>query len=72
MIPFGALPPEVVRQVVEKFVLQLEAQLADRGVTIELSEGAQEVAGREGLRRADGRAALGPRHPGAHQEAAGR
>ncbi len=38
VIPFGALPPEVVYQVVQKFVLQLEAQLADRGVTFELSE----------------------------------
>jgi ATP-dependent Clp protease ATP-binding subunit ClpA len=38
VIAFGALPPEVVYQVVQKFVLQLEAQLADRGVTFELSE----------------------------------
>ncbi|ESR23579.1 ATP-dependent Clp protease ATP-binding subunit ClpA [Lutibaculum baratangense] len=37
-IAFGNLPPEVVARVVEKFVLQLEAQLADRGVTIELTE----------------------------------
>ena len=36
IITFGALPPEVVHRVVEKFVLQLEAQLADRGVTFEL------------------------------------
>jgi len=40
IIPFGALPPEVVYQVVQKFVLQLEAQLADRGVTFDLSEDA--------------------------------
>ena len=32
--------------VVEKFVLQLEAQLADRDVTIELSDEAREVADR--------------------------
>jgi ATP-dependent Clp protease ATP-binding subunit ClpA len=38
IIPFGNLPPEVVHQVVQKFVLQLEAQLADRGVTFDLSE----------------------------------
>ncbi|MBX3492049.1 MAG: ATP-dependent Clp protease ATP-binding subunit ClpA [Parvibaculum sp.] len=36
-IPFGHLPEEVIAQVVEKFVLQLEAQLADRNVTIELT-----------------------------------
>ena len=37
VIPFGHLPPSVVRKVVEKFVLQLEAQLAERQVNIELS-----------------------------------
>jgi ATP-dependent Clp protease ATP-binding subunit ClpA len=37
-IAFDALPPPVVHQVVQKFVLQLEAQLADRGVTFELDE----------------------------------
>src|SRR5690606_25524621 len=38
--PFAGLQPEVIFKVVEKFIFQLEAQLADRGVTIELSEGA--------------------------------
>ena len=32
----------MILQVVEKFVLQLEAQLLDRGVSIELSKGAAE------------------------------
>src|SRR5690606_21133373 len=36
IISFGALPKEVILQVVEKFVLQLEAQLLDRNVHIEL------------------------------------
>ncbi|MEQ9145158.1 MAG: ATP-dependent Clp protease ATP-binding subunit ClpA [Parvibaculaceae bacterium] len=36
-IPFQNLPEEVIARVVEKFVLQLEAQLADRNVTIELT-----------------------------------
>jgi ATP-dependent Clp protease ATP-binding subunit ClpA len=40
VIPFSGLPPEVILKVVEKFVFQLEAQLADRGVTIELTEAA--------------------------------
>ncbi len=35
-IGFAGLPPEIVRRVVDKFVMQLEEQLADRGVTIEL------------------------------------
>ena len=42
IIPFAALSPEVVARVVEKFVMQLEAQLADRNVTIELSSAAKE------------------------------
>uniref|UniRef100_UPI003562E23E AAA family ATPase n=1 Tax=Actibacterium sp. TaxID=1872125 RepID=UPI003562E23E len=37
VISFAPLPKEVILQVVEKFVLQLEAQLMDRGVSIELS-----------------------------------
>jgi len=40
VIPFSGLPLEIILKVVEKFVFQLEAQLADRGVTIELSEDA--------------------------------
>lgn len=40
VIAFSSLPAEVITKVVEKFIFQLEAQLADRGVTIELSEGA--------------------------------
>jgi ATP-dependent Clp protease ATP-binding subunit ClpA len=36
-VNFGHLPPEVVRKVVEKFVLQLEAQLAERQINIEIS-----------------------------------
>ncbi len=39
-ISFGPLPKEVIMQVVEKFVLQLEAQLMDRNVTIELTPAA--------------------------------
>jgi ATP-dependent Clp protease ATP-binding subunit ClpA len=39
-ITFGHLTAEIIAKVVEKFVLQLEAQLADRDVTIELSDDA--------------------------------
>src|SRR6187397_453090 len=38
IITFAHLSQDVIAMVVEKFVLQLEAQLADRDVTIELSE----------------------------------
>jgi ATP-dependent Clp protease ATP-binding subunit ClpA len=37
IVPFSGLSPEIIAQVVEKFIFQLEAQLADRGVSIELS-----------------------------------
>ncbi|MCK0168009.1 ATP-dependent Clp protease ATP-binding subunit ClpA [Jannaschia sp. S6380] len=42
VISFGPLPKETILQVVEKFVLQLEAQLMDRGVSIELTRAAAE------------------------------
>lgn len=48
VIPFGHLPSEVVRKVVEKFVLQLEAQLAERQVNIELSADAADWLARKG------------------------
>ncbi|MGD9830670.1 MAG: AAA family ATPase, partial [Hyphomicrobiaceae bacterium] len=38
IVPFDGLPPSIITKVVEKFIFQLEAQLADRGVAIELSE----------------------------------
>src|SRR6186997_1310902 len=41
VITFAHLSEDVISKVVEKFVLQLEAQLADRDVTIELSEPAK-------------------------------
>jgi ATP-dependent Clp protease ATP-binding subunit ClpA len=48
VIPFSGLPPEVIAKVVEKFIFQLEAQLADRGVTIELTEEAAKWLGEKG------------------------
>ncbi|MEP3525736.1 MAG: ATP-dependent Clp protease ATP-binding subunit ClpA [Hyphomicrobiales bacterium] len=42
IIPFGSLPKEVVYEVVRKFVIQLEAQLSERGVTFELTDEAIE------------------------------
>ena len=50
-IGFAALTPEVVGRVVEKFVMQLEAQLADRNVTIELSSAAKEWLAERGYDR---------------------
>ena len=50
-IPFAGLTPEIVGRVVEKFVMQLEAQLADRNVTIELSSAAKEWLAERGYDR---------------------
>ncbi len=41
VVPFAYLPPAVVARVVDKFILQLELQLADRGVHIELDDEAR-------------------------------
>lgn len=41
IVPFGHLPVEIIKRVVDKFIMQLEAQLADRNVTIELSDEAR-------------------------------
>jgi ATP-dependent Clp protease ATP-binding subunit ClpA len=48
MISFDHLPTEIVRRVVEKFIMQLEAQLAERQVIIELSEEATDWLARKG------------------------
>ncbi len=48
-VGFKALTPEIIRQVVHKFVLQLEAQLADRHVTIELSDDAADWLAKNGF-----------------------
>ncbi|QPQ56061.1 ATP-dependent Clp protease ATP-binding subunit ClpA [Allosphingosinicella flava] len=42
VVPFGYLPPEVVARVVDKFILQLELQLADRNVHISLDDEAKQ------------------------------
>ncbi len=39
-IAFAPLPTEVIHKVVQKFVMQLEAQLSERNVTFDLSEAA--------------------------------
>jgi ATP-dependent Clp protease ATP-binding subunit ClpA len=59
IISFGALPKEVIMQVVEKFVLQLEAQLMDRNVHIELSPEAAMWLGDKGYDNKMGARPLG-------------
>ena len=48
IIPFASLPKDVIGRVVDKFVIQLEAQLADRDVTIDLTDEARLWLGEKG------------------------
>jgi ATP-dependent Clp protease ATP-binding subunit ClpA len=48
-VAFKALTPEIIRKVVHKFVLQLEGQLADRHVTISLSDDAADWLAKNGF-----------------------
>jgi ATP-dependent Clp protease ATP-binding subunit ClpA len=59
VISFGHLPRAVIRQVVDKFIAQLEAQLADRAVTIELTDEAREWLADNGYDEAMGARPMG-------------
>ena len=56
--------------VVQKFILQLEAQLADRHVTIEASDDALDWLAKNGFDELLWRPASGPGDPGGDQEEA--
>src|SRR6202007_2439494 len=49
VVAFKSLTPEIIKQVVLKFVMQLEAQLADRHVTIETSDDAADWLAKNGF-----------------------
>ena len=49
VVGFKALTPEIIRLVVQKFILQLEVQLADRHVTIETSDDAADWLAKNGF-----------------------
>ncbi|WP_418594642.1 ATP-dependent Clp protease ATP-binding subunit ClpA [Ponticoccus sp. (in: a-proteobacteria)] len=59
VISFQPLPKDTILQVVEKFVLQLEAQLMDRNVTIELTKPAAEWLAERGYDEKMGARPLG-------------
>jgi len=48
IVSFSALKPETVSKVVDKFIIQLEAQLEEKGVTITLSDEARDHLAKEG------------------------
>ena len=49
VVSFKPLTQDIIRQVVQKFVLQLEAQLADRNVTIETTDEAADWLAKNGF-----------------------
>jgi ATP-dependent Clp protease ATP-binding subunit ClpA len=59
VVPFGHLSPEIVGQVVDKFIFKLEQQLADKGVTFALSMAARAWLAQKGYDRAMGARPLG-------------
>jgi ATP-dependent Clp protease ATP-binding subunit ClpA len=59
VVSFKALQPEVIRQVVTKFVLQLEAQLADRNITLSLTDDAADWLAKNGFDELYGARPLG-------------
>jgi ATP-dependent Clp protease ATP-binding subunit ClpA len=59
VISFGALSPEIIGKVVDKFVMQLEGQLSDRNVTIELTQAAREWLAKRGYDKRMGARPLG-------------
>jgi ATP-dependent Clp protease ATP-binding subunit ClpA len=59
VIPFAALTPETVGRVVDKFIAQLEAQLADRHVTFMLTDEARRWLAVKGYDRLYGARPLG-------------
>ncbi len=54
IIPFAHLTPEIVANVVNKFIFRLESQLADRNVTINLDNNARQWLVERGYERANG------------------
>ncbi len=58
-IPFAGLSPEIIEMVVDKFILQLESQLADRNVTIALTTKARKWLAVRGYDAAFGARPLG-------------
>jgi ATP-dependent Clp protease ATP-binding subunit ClpA len=59
VIPFGHLTQDIIRSVVQKFILQLEAQLSERNVQIELSDAAADWIAKRGYDEAFGARPLG-------------
>lgn len=54
VVPFSYLEPKVINMVVDKFIVQLEEQLADKRVKISLTDGARELLSEKGYDKLNG------------------
>ena len=59
VIPFASLSPDVMGRVVDKFIMELETQLGERGVTIELTDAARTWLAKKGYDPNNGARPLG-------------
>jgi ATP-dependent Clp protease ATP-binding subunit ClpA len=59
VVAFKSLTPEIIKLVVQKFIMQLEAQLADRHVTIETTDEAADWLAKNGFDELYGARPLG-------------
>ena len=72
IVSFRALDEDIILRVVDKFLLQLESQLAEKKVEVTFTDALAQAPGEEGLRPADGRAADAAPDPGHDPPRAGR
>ncbi len=72
IIQFAALDATTIERVVDKLIVEIEAQLETKGVNLTLDDAARRWIAHQGLRPEDGRAPHGAGHPGVHQAPAGR
>ena len=71
-VSFRALDQEIILRVVDKFLLQLESQLAEKKVEVTFTDALAQAPGGEGLRSDDGRAPDAAPDPGHDPPRAGR
>ena len=59
VIWFNHLDMDVIHQVVDKFIVELQAQLDVKGVSLEVTSGCTQLAGRKGYDKAMGARPMG-------------
>ncbi len=71
IIWFDHLSTTVIHQVVDKFIVELQVQLDQKGVSLGSESGSARLAGDERLRSGDGGTSNGTRHSGQPEKTAG-